>query len=91
MMSNVHRTTLYIGVTSDLYSRVYQHKYERGSKFTSRYNCVDLMYYEFHSDIETAIKREKRLKKYKREWKWDLVDGFNPDREDLFEKVKDMG
>lgn len=90
MMSNVHRTTLYIGVTSDLYARVYQHKHEAGSVFTKRYNCVDLMYYEFYSDIETAISREKRLKKYKREWKWDLIDEMNPERKDLFDEVSDM-
>ncbi|MCV9388805.1 GIY-YIG nuclease family protein [Reichenbachiella ulvae] len=90
IMSNVHRTTLYIGVTSDLYTRVYQHKYEYGSAFTKKYNCVDLMYYEFHPDIETAIKREKRLKKYKRDWKWDLIDEMNPERRDLFDEVKDM-
>ncbi|MGL1889890.1 MAG: GIY-YIG nuclease family protein [Reichenbachiella sp.] len=90
MMSNVYRTVLYIGVTANLYTRAYQHKSGHGSAFTKKYNCVDLLYYEFFKDIETAIAREKRLKKYKREWKWELIDGLYPDRVDLFDQVSEM-
>ena len=89
IVSNVRRTTLYIGVTSNLYHRLYQHKHEYGSKFTHKYNCSDLVYYEYHEAIETAIKREKQLKKWKRRYKDNLIASFNPVWRDLFNEVQD--
>ncbi len=82
-LSNHHRSTLYIGVTSDLERRVLEHKSGMGSSFTSKYNLTDLMYYEVFQEIETAIKREKQLKNWHKEWKWNLVKSQNPDLQDL--------
>ena len=69
IMSNITRSVLYIGVTANLADRSYQHKYEEGSNFTKKYNCTDLIYYEFFDNIEDAIAREKLLKKWNRAWK----------------------
>ncbi|MFK7899468.1 MAG: GIY-YIG nuclease family protein [Cyclobacteriaceae bacterium] len=63
IVSNKRRTVLYIGVTSNLYNRIYEHKNQEGAKFTSKYNCTDIVYYEFFDSIEEAIDREKVLKK----------------------------
>ncbi|MEQ9285473.1 MAG: GIY-YIG nuclease family protein [Cyclobacteriaceae bacterium] len=90
IVSNKHRTVLYIGVTNNLYSRVYEHKSGDGSGFTKKYKCTDLVYYEYHADIESAIHREKRLKKWNRSWKNDLITEFNPNWKDLFNDLEDM-
>ena len=90
IISNQRRTVLYIGVTSNLYSRIYDHKSGLGSAFSQKYNCTDLLYYYFHESIEEAIKREKQLKKWKREWKDDLIKSFNPNLKDLFPDVSEM-
>jgi len=90
IMSNKNRTVVYIGVTANLYSRVYQHKFEKGSSFTNKYRCHDLIYYEFYPSIEEAIMREKRLKKWKRAWKSELIKKLNPDMIDLFNQVTEM-
>jgi putative endonuclease len=87
ILSNKNRTTFYIGVTSDIRKRLYEHRYEKGSKFTSRYNCFDLIYYEVHQSIEAAIDREKQLKRYHREWKLNLIRSVNPELKDLSEEV----
>jgi putative endonuclease len=82
IMSNNHATTYYIGVTNDLERRVKEHKNNQ-SDFTSRYNLHNLVYYEVIEDIVTAIKREKQLKNWKRQWKMDLIQSMNPKFEDL--------
>ncbi len=87
IVSNKHRTTLYTGVTSNLQARIFQHKYEGGSKFTTKYNCTDLLYYEVFGDIASAIAREKQLKKWKRAYKENLINDFNPQWRDLYEEV----
>jgi putative endonuclease len=87
ILSNKNRTTLYIGVTSDIRSRLYRHRYENGSKFTTRYNCFDLIYYEVHSSIVAAIDREKQLKRWHKEWKLNLIKSVNPELKDLSEEV----
>ena len=86
-MSNKARTVLYIGVTSDLESRVYQHRNGEGSKFTKLYRCYFLVYYEVFDHIESAIAREKVLKKWNRRWKEELITAFNPKLRDLWEEV----
>ncbi|WP_456457931.1 GIY-YIG nuclease family protein [Reichenbachiella sp.] len=90
IVSNKNRTVLYTGVTSNLYSRIYEHKQGLGASFTKKYNCTDLLYYEFFTDIESAIQREKRIKKYKREWKENLINSMNPKWSDLFDQVEEM-
>jgi putative endonuclease len=89
IVTNITRTVLYIGVTSNLYARIYQHKNNEGSEFPKKYKCTDLLYFEFFDSIEGAILREKQLKKWKREWKENLIISFNPDKIDLFDSVRD--
>jgi len=86
-MSNKNRTVIYIGVTSDLISRVIQHKLGKGSTFTKKYNCTDLIYYEAFYSIEEAIAREKQLKNWHKEWKWNQVRAFNSELKDLSESI----
>jgi putative endonuclease len=76
-------TTFYIGVTNNLERRVAEHKSGEGSIFTSKYNLDYLVYYEMITDIKTAIKREKQLKRWHREWKINLIKELNPTFEDL--------
>ncbi|MDZ7606649.1 MAG: GIY-YIG nuclease family protein [Cyclobacteriaceae bacterium] len=90
IVSNYERTVLYIGVTSNLYARIYEHRSGTGGEFTRKYNCHFLVYFEFFSLIEDAIKREKQLKKWKREWKDELIKSFNPTLIDLFSEVTEM-
>ena len=89
-MSNKHRAVLYVGVTSNLSARSYEHKNGEGSVFTRKYKCTDIIYYEFYDRIEEAIAREKQLKKWKREWKDELIRKQNPGLLDLFEEVRDL-
>jgi putative endonuclease len=90
IVTNKYRTTLYIGVTSNLYARITEHKSVEGSVFTGKYNCKDLIYWEFHEGIEIAIEREKQLKKWKRAWKDRIIKEFNPTWRDLYDEVEDM-
>lgn len=90
ILSNKTRTVLYVGITSNLSSRTYQHKFEDGSIFTSKYDCYELLYYHFFRCIEDAIAEEKRIKNWKREWKIDLIKKTNPQMEDLYESVRDL-
>ncbi len=61
-----------------------------GSTFARRYSCTDLIYYEFHDRIESAIEREKQMKKWKRKWKDELIQEFNPELKDLSDSVEDF-
>lgn len=88
IISNRTRSVLYIGVTSNLEKRVSEHKNGEGSVFTKRYNCCDLVYYEFHDHILAAIEREKQLKKWKREWKDKLIKSVNPHFDDLSNEIE---
>ena len=87
MLASQRYGTLYIGVTSDLVKRIWQHREEFVSGFTSRYNVKLLVWYEVHPDIMSAIKREKQLKKWERAWKIRLVSGANPLWRDLYEDI----
>jgi len=87
IMSNVHRTVLYIGVTSDLENRVYEHEEGVIDGFTKKYNCHDLIYYEILDDIELAIRREKAMKKWNRAWKERQIKEMNPDMKRLNDQV----
>jgi len=83
VMSNYGRTTLYIGVTNHLERRVLEHKAGHGSQFTHRYALTHLLYFEEHPDIEAAIRREKQLKNWHRDWKLNLIREQNPTFADL--------
>ena len=83
ILSNYKRTSLYIDVTNDVERRVLEHKLGIGSKHTTRYNLKYLMYYEKLPSITKAIEREKQLKNWHREWKWNLIKEQNPQLADL--------
>ena len=83
IISNQARTVLYIGVTGNLEGRILQHKKDEGCKFSKKYKCKDLLYYEEFENIKDAINREKQLKNWHKEWKWNLVKSINNDLEDL--------
>lgn len=82
ILSNKNRTTLYIGVTSNLERRILQHKSGCGSVFTSRYHLRDLMYFEEIQGMQNAIDREKQLKNWHKAWKWNLIKTENPECRD---------
>lgn len=85
IISNDRHTVFYTGVTNDLDRRIYEHKSKLKGGFTSKYNCHQLLYYEEFPFINEAILREKQLKKFRREWKFQLIDRMNPDWIDLSE------
>ncbi len=87
IMSNKKDGTLYIGVTNDLIRRVYEHKEAVVDGFTKRYNLKTLVYFELFESIDEAIKREKQLKNWKREWKVDLIEKVNRAWEDLYDEL----
>ena len=80
--------TLYTGVTSDLLQRIYQHKEGLADGFTNKYNVKTLVYQEVHENAEAAIRREKQIKDWQRQWKIDLIEKANPDWHDLYEGLR---
>ncbi|UYH55352.1 GIY-YIG nuclease family protein [Qipengyuania sp. SS22] len=84
IMSNRRDGVLYIGVTADLFRRIVQHREGHGSAFCRRYGLTRLVYAEEHDSIEDAIAREKAMKAWKRAWKIELIEGVNPEWDDLF-------
>ena len=88
ILSNYTNSTLYIGVTNDLKRRLYEHQNKLIEGFSSKYNTNKLVYFEEVSDVKAAIQREKNLKKWKREWKDELIRKTNPDFKDLSENFE---
>ena len=88
-MTNKNHTVYYTGVTSDLLSRIIQHRENHFPKsFTARYNIHKLIFFEIHSSIEEAIDREKVVKKFSRKRKLELIIAQNPELKDFFEEIK---
>jgi putative endonuclease len=87
MMSDRYRGGIYTGVTAKLQARVHQHRQGTGSEFVRQHGFTRLVYAEWLDDIENAIVREKRIKKWRREWKINLIETINPDWEDLFDQL----
>ncbi len=87
IMTNKKEGVLYVGVTSNLPQRVWQHKNKVVDGFTKKYNLHLLVWYEQHENAESAILREKRLKKYRREAKIKLIEKDNPEWKDLYEAL----
>ncbi len=87
IMASKKNGTLYVGVTSNLVKRVYQHKNNLAEGFTKRYGAHTLVYYEKHFSAESAIQREKRLKEWQRKWKIDLIEKSNPKWNDLYHEI----
>jgi putative endonuclease len=79
--------TLYTGVTSNLIKRVYEHKNNMAEGFTKKYDVHRLAWYEVHESAESAITREKQIKKWERSWKIELIQGQNPEWKDLYEDI----
>ena len=79
--------TLYVGVTSNLIKRVYEHKNDFAEGFTRKYSVHDLVYFETTESIESAILREKQLKKWNRAWKINLIEKSNPAWQDLYSEL----
>ncbi|HOQ05209.1 MAG TPA: GIY-YIG nuclease family protein [Anaerohalosphaeraceae bacterium] len=87
ILASQRNGTLYIGVTNNLKNRVFQHKTEKVEGFTQKYGVKRLVYFETFRNIRDAIVREKRLKKWNRDWKIRLIEEKNPAWDDLFERV----
>ena len=87
MLASQRNGTLYIGLTSDLIKRVWEHKNKFIQGFTSKYDVNQLVYYELFDDIQLAAAREKRLKEWKRQWKIDLIQKMNPEWHDLYHEI----
>jgi len=87
IMASKKNGTLYIGMTSNLIRRVYEHKNNLIEGFTKKYRVHTLVYYEHTTDVNAAIMREKQMKKWKREWKINLIEKENPNWNDLYEDL----
>ena len=87
IITNIHNRVLYIGVTSNLIKRIYEHKNKLADGFSKKYNLNKLVYYEVHDSIESAIIREKYLKGKKRIFKEELINSMNPEWNDLFDSI----
>ena len=88
ILASKRNGTLYVGVTSALAKRVWQHKNNLVEGFTKRYSIHQLVWYELHDTMENAVIREKRIKEWKRKWKLDLIEEMNPAWKDLYDKIK---
>jgi putative endonuclease len=87
IITNFGRTVLYTGVTSDVAARMTQYKNGTGSVFATRYRLKYLMYYEEHPSIYLAIKMEKQIKNWHRDWKINLIKSVNPEMKDLSDEL----
>ena len=87
ILASKRNGTLYVGVTSDLAKRIWEHKNNLVEGFTNRYSVHHLVWYELHESMESAIRREKRLKEWKRIWKLDLIENSNPNWLDLYDTI----
>jgi putative endonuclease len=87
IMASGQYGTLYVGVTSDLVGRVWQHKQGLVEGFTEKYGVKQLVWFEVHEDVNAAITREKQIKKWKRDWKVNLIQRTNPQWDDLYEQI----
>jgi len=84
ILASKRKGTLYIGITNSLLRRVYEHKEGLIEGFTKKYKVKNLVYYEVHSNIYEAIKREKAMKKWLRKWKIEMIEKTNPEWKDLY-------
>ena len=87
IITNKYNTTTYIGVTSDIIRRIYEHKNKVVDGFSKTYNLNKLVYYEVCDDIITAIEREKQLKRWSKSKKHNLINSMNPSWQDLYESI----
>jgi putative endonuclease len=87
ILASKQNGTLYVGVTSNLQKRAWEHKNDLVEGFTRKYGVHQLVYYELHEDMLSAINREKQMKKWNRAWKLELIERQNPGWRDLWEEI----
>jgi len=87
ILTNRPRGVLYLGVSSNLTKRVWEHKSKLVDGFSKKYNTDHLVWYERHTEMYSAITRERQLKKWNRNWKIELIEEMNPDWSDLYEEI----
>jgi putative endonuclease len=87
ILASKRNGTLYVGVTSDLVKRIYEHKQDLVEGFTKRYGVHTLVYFEVHEEMYPAIAREKQIKKWNRHWKIELIENKNPEWRDLYDDL----
>ena len=87
ILASKRNGTLYVGVTSDPVKRIWEHKNDVVDGFTKKYGIHLLVYYELTPDVNSAIKREKQLKKWRRKWKLELIEKMNPNWNDLYQNL----
>ena len=87
IMADRYRGTIYVGVTANLAARIHQHRLGEGSDFCARYGLVRLVWAERGDDIVSCIEHEKRLKRWRRQWKFDLIEKANSDWQDMFDTL----
>lgn len=85
------RGAIYIGVTNDLENRVQEHRVGKGSKHVAKYGIYKLVHFEEFQEIDMAISREKRLKRWRRQWKDELIESHNPNWNDLYSEIAARG
>ena len=90
ILSSRRNGTLYVGVTSDFVSRISEHKQNLLDGFTAKYGVHNLVYLEFHDSMDAAIKREKRVKRWRRAWKIELIEKDNPAWRDLYSQLSGL-
>lgn len=87
ILSNKNNTVLYIGVSNNLVRRIWEHKNKIFEGFTAKYNIDKLVYYEVYYDVNDAIRREKQIKNWHKEWKTNLIKSVNPEFKDLYKEI----
>ena len=87
MLASHRNGTLYVGVTSNVLRRAWEHRNHMVEGFTKRYQVTQLVWYELHGTMASAIRREKRLKEWKRGWKLKLIEQSNPEWKDLWHEL----
>ncbi|MGN5375630.1 GIY-YIG nuclease family protein [Sphingomonas hankookensis] len=87
IMASGHNGTIYVGSTTDLVKRIFDHRNGTVDGFTKERNCHRLVWYEVHDDINSARLRERRMKEWKRAWKLREIEGLNPDWDDLYDRI----
>jgi|TARA_R110002072_G_scaffold74783_3_gene176851 putative endonuclease len=87
MLASAPRGTLYVGVTNDIVRRVYEHRIGAVEGFTKQHNVKLLVWFDTTPNIESAIQHEKRLKRWRRDWKFGLVEKNNPEWRDLYDDI----
>ena len=91
ILASKRNGTLYVGMTEDIGKRTVRHKGRQANEFTAKYDVLKLVYYEKHKSLEEAVKREKQLKRWRRQWKMKLIEKGNAEWRDLFGEVINTG